>query len=150
MISTRRRRSRLERAAGRLAIFFFALAMSAPGAEPDFVAAAAATGKVPVEGALTASNLAPRPGAVVFLYFNATPLDAPTDLKLDVTLPEGVELLGGGDLKKTVHIGKTGESAGMTLTIRVVTPGEKKIFANAALHPGGYFVESRAFSLIFR
>jgi hypothetical protein len=147
MISTRSRR-RLERAAA-LALVLLPLTMSAAGPEPDFVAAAA-TGKIPVEGALTASNLTPKPGAVVFLYFNVTPLVAPADLQLEVQLPKAFELLGGGDLKKTVHIGKAGESAGMTLAVRIVAPGEKQILATAALHQSADFVESRTFSLIFR
>jgi len=122
----------------------FALLLSCSYAAPSH----AGSGKVPVEGALAASDTEPRAdGDEVFLYFNVTPLVDCERLTLEIGLPAGVETAESTSLSRSFNDVAAGATAGMTVAVRVRSPSEKLIIATATIADDADLVLSRSFAL---
>lgn len=107
---------------------------------------ATATGKIPLEGALSASQPSPAVGQVALLYFNATPLAAAPRLTLRVELPEGLGAAGGASEQSFSSVAP-GQTVTLALPVRVLRPGPQEVRATVFLIRTESLQQSRVFVL---
>lgn len=113
------------------------------------VAVRAGTGKVPVEGALAASNVAPESGGEpLWIYFNATPLEDRDLVTLEIKLPQGVTLLEGQELRRSFREVAARTPLHLAVAVTVTDEAQKDVFATATLARTEGRIESRAFHVV--
>jgi hypothetical protein len=106
------------------------------------------TGKVALEGALTANELKPAAGSTVYVYLNVTPLIRVASLELRLELTPALEaVLGDGSLSRSFGEVEPGQTVTLSLPVRVVKEGEQVVRAAASLNGRGSAVQARSFLL---
>jgi hypothetical protein len=107
-----------------------------------------ATGKVALEGALTANDLTPPAGGVVYVYFNVTPLVQVQDLELRLQLSPALEPVAGtASLSKSFGIVEPGRTVTLVCPLRVAREGDQTIRASAQLVERQDLAQARPFLL---
>ncbi|HKV08388.1 MAG TPA: hypothetical protein VJ725_09635 [Thermoanaerobaculia bacterium] len=107
-----------------------------------------ATGKVALEGALTANDITPAVGNVICVYFNVTPLVNVPALELRLQLSPALEPLSGiASLSQTFGSVEQGRTVTLVSRLRVAKSGDQTIRASAQLTEGKDLVQARPFLL---
>jgi hypothetical protein len=92
------------------------------------------TGKVPIEGAISANQDAPRPGDVFLVYVNATPLRPGAGLSIRLLAPEGAEPVEGASLAESWPGGDAGATRSLVVPLRATArEGGIELRAHVAL-----------------
>lgn len=123
------------------------LAGAAPPAAGD-TALPSATGKVELEGALTANDLKPPVGNVISVYFNVTPLVRVPSLELRLKLSPALEPVAGNDaLSRSFGEVEPGRTVTLSAAVRVMRRGEQTVTGSAHLVERGSLAQARPFLL---
>ena len=109
---------------------------------------ATSTGKVPVEGALSTNNQAPRPGDVILLYLTVTALQPAATLSCAIHLPPGVTAVEGAPLEQAIEHVAANQSVTVTTAVRVGDGASKTIEARATLRDTPELALARTFTLV--
>ena len=108
------------------------------------------TGKVALEGALTANELKPTVGSTVYVYFNVTPLVRVPSLELRLQLSPALDAASGKEsLSHSFGEVERGQTVTLSVPVRIVREGEQVVRASANLSARGSVVQARPFLLIF-
>ncbi len=108
-----------------------------------------ATGKVAVEGALTANDLTPSVGSVIYVYFNVTPLESMARLELRLRVPPTlVPVAGDASLTRAFDRVEAGRTVTLIAPLRIMKRGEQTIAGAAQLLETRDLALARSFLLV--
>lgn len=91
------------------------------------------TGKVAIEGAITANHDAPRAGDVFLVYVNATLLRASEGMVIRLLRPQEAETLDGAPLEASWRHVAAGDTHSFVVPLRATGDGELELRAHVAL-----------------
>ena len=103
-----------------------------------------ATGKVPIEGSITANNLNPGAGERISISLVVVPLEELDGMVLSIVLPEGVMLSPGSALEKSFATVRAGDTLVHSALVTLADGGAKSIVGRA-VHDGALGVRARSF-----
>jgi hypothetical protein len=107
-----------------------------------------ATGKVALEGALTANDLTPPVGSVIYVYFNVTPLVNVPALKLRLQLSPALEpIAGDASLSRSFGSVEQGRTVTLVCPLRIANAGDQTVRASAHLMERQDLAQARPFLL---
>ena len=133
-----------------LAAILTSSAPAAAGAPMDGPVLPSATGKVALEGALTANDLTPPVGSVVYVYFNVTSLVHVPALELRLQLSPALEpIAGDASLARSFDGAGPGRTVTLVCPIRVLKAGDQTVRASAQLVERRNLAQARPFLLTF-
>src|SRR5690349_17789427 len=131
-----------------LAAMLISAAPAAEGAPAGGPVLPSPTGKIALEGALTANDLTPPVGNVVHVYFNVTLLVAVPALELRLQLSPALEPIAGAScLSRRFGSVEPGQTVTLVCPIRILKAGDQTVRGSAQLVERQRLAQARPFLL---